>query len=86
MSNVGAVVVLVPLVTSMAALEGLDPRPVALLAAVCASNSFMLPTHQVNALILSPGGYRNADFIKAGGGMTLIYIVVTVMIFHFLML
>ncbi len=85
MSNVGAVVVLVPLVTSMAALEGLDPRPVALLAAVCASNSFMLPTHQVNALILSPGGYRNADFIKAGGGMTFIYIIVTVMIFHFFM-
>ncbi|RQD69436.1 MAG: SLC13 family permease [Tindallia sp. MSAO_Bac2] len=85
MSNVGAVVVLVPLVTSMATMEGLDPRPVALLAAVCASNSFMLPTHQVNALILSPGGYRNADFIKAGGGMTFIYILVTVMIFHFFM-
>lgn len=82
MSNVGAVVVLVPLVTNMANIAGLDPRPVALLAAVCASNSFMLPTHQVNALLLSPGGYRNADFMKAGGGMTLIYLVVVVTMFY----
>ncbi|SFH98266.1 Di-and tricarboxylate transporter [Tindallia magadiensis] len=82
MSNVGAVVILVPLVTSMAALEGVDPRPMALLAAVCASNSFMLPTHQVNALLLSPGGYRNMDFVKAGGGMTLLYIMVTVVVFR----
>ncbi len=82
MSNVGAVVVLVPLVTNMAIIAGLDPRPVALLAAVCASNSFMLPTHQVNALLLSPGGYRNADFMKAGGGMTLIYLIVVVVMFY----
>ena len=82
MSNVGAVVVLVPLVTNMAFIAGLDPRPVALLAAVCASNSFMLPTHQVNALLLSPGGYRNADFLKAGGGMTLIYLIVVIVTFY----
>ena len=82
MSNVGAVVVLVPLVSNMAFIAGLDPRPVALLAAVCASNSFMLPTHQVNALLLSPGGYRNADFMKAGGGMTGIYLIVVVIVFQ----
>jgi di/tricarboxylate transporter len=39
MSNVGAVVVLTPLVMSMAAIGEVDPRPVALLAAVCASNA-----------------------------------------------
>jgi di/tricarboxylate transporter len=56
MSNVGAIVVLVPLVIQMAAISGLDPRPLALMAAVCAANSFVLPTHQVNAMLMSAGG------------------------------
>ena len=83
MSNVGAIVVLAPLVMSMAQIGGLDPRPLALMAAVCASNSFILPTHQVNALLMSSGGYRNADYFRAGGGMTLIFLVVVVMVFYF---
>jgi di/tricarboxylate transporter len=83
MSNVGAIVVLAPLVMSMAQIGGLDPRPLALLAAVCVANSFILPTHQVNALLMSSGGYRNSDYFKAGGGMTLIFLVVVVMVFYF---
>lgn len=83
LTNVGAIVVLVPLVMSMAQIGGLDPRPVALLAAVCAANSFMLPTHQVNAFLMSSGGYRNADYLKAGGGMTLLFLVVVVPVFFF---
>jgi di/tricarboxylate transporter len=86
MSNVGAVVVLTPLVMNMAAIGEVDPRPVALLAAVCASNALILPTHQVNALLLSPGGYRNADFMKAGSGMSLIYVVIVVVFFYFFMI
>jgi len=82
MSNVGAVVVLSPLVMSMAQIGGLDPRPLALLAAVCAANSFILPTHQVNALLMSAGGYRNADYIKAGSGMTLLFLLVATMVFY----
>lgn len=83
MSNVGAIVVLAPLVIGMATIGGLDPRPLALMAAVCAANSFVLPTHQVNALLMSAGGYRNADYFKAGGGMTLIFLVVAVTVFYF---
>jgi di/tricarboxylate transporter len=81
-SNVGAIVVLAPLVMSMAQIGGLDPRPLALLAAVCAANSFILPTHQVNALLMSSGGYRNADYIKAGSGMTLLFLLVAVTVFY----
>ncbi|MDZ7860928.1 MAG: SLC13 family permease [Candidatus Krumholzibacteriota bacterium] len=83
MSNVGAIVVLAPLVMSMAQIGGLDPRPLALMAAVCAANSFILPTHQVNAFLMSSGGYRNADYFKAGGGMTLLFLAVVVPIFFF---
>jgi len=86
MSNVGAVMVLAPMVMNMGVIGGVDPRPLALLAAVCVANSFLLPTHQVNAFLMSPGGYTNADYIKAGGGMALVFIVVVVAAFLVLFL
>jgi di/tricarboxylate transporter len=76
MSNVAATVVLVPLVLIVSRQAGVDPRGAALLVAVCASNSFVLPTHQVNALLMAPGGYRNADYLKAGGIMTVVFLLV----------
>ncbi len=78
MSNVAATVLMVPLAMGLAPATGIDPRALALLVAVAASNSFLLPTHQVNALLMAPGGYRNADYLRAGAGMTLIFLVVAV--------
>ncbi len=78
MSNVAATVLLVPISIAIGQTTGINPTALALLVGVCASNSFILPTHQVNALIMSPGGYRNADYIKAGGILSLIFIAITV--------
>lgn len=75
-SNVAAAVLLVPLVMVMGQGMGIDPRALALLVGLSASNSFLLPTHQVNALLMAPGGYKSADFLKVGGIMTLIFILV----------
>jgi di/tricarboxylate transporter len=77
-SNVGATVLLVPLVVNMAMLADIDPRMAALVVGIATSNSFMLPTHQVNALYMGPGGYRSVDFMKAGGIMSIIFIVVMI--------
>ncbi len=82
-SNVGATVVMAPLVINMANISGVDPRPLVLLVAVSAANSFILPTHQVNALLKTSGGYRNSDYLKAGGGMTVIFLAVAVAVFYF---
>jgi di/tricarboxylate transporter len=84
MSNVGAVVVLAPLVVSIGLLAGVDPRPLVLLAAVNAGNSFILPTHQVNALMMTAGGYKTRDYFKAGGGMTIVFLVVSVLFFYYM--
>ncbi len=83
MSNVGAVVVLAPLVVSIGILAGIDPRPLVLLAAVNAGNSFVLPTHQVNALMMTAGGYKTKDYIRAGGGITVVFLVVSVLFFYY---
>ena len=76
MSNVGATVLLVPLAVNIAIGAGANPAVFALTVAIATSNSFLIPTHQVNALIMGPGGYRVADFLKAGGVMTILFLVV----------
>lgn len=76
MSNVGATTILVPIAISIALATGANPTMYALIVALSTSNSFILPTHQVNALIIGPGGYRVADFVRAGGGMTVIFLIV----------
>ena len=86
MSNVASTVVLAPLVINMARIGGLDPRPLVLIVAVCAANSFILPTHQVNAMLMTPGGYQNKDYFKAGGGMTVLFLLVVITVFHLLYL
>jgi di/tricarboxylate transporter len=77
MSNVGATVLLVPLAINIAIGVGANPAVFALTVALATSNSFLIPTHQVNALIMGPGGYRVPDFMKAGGIMTVLFLVVT---------
>jgi len=76
MSNVGATVLLVPLAVNIAIGAGADPAVFALTVALATSNSFLIPTHQVNALIMGPGGYKVADFMKAGGIMTVLFLTV----------
>ncbi|MCK4711325.1 MAG: SLC13 family permease [Marinosulfonomonas sp.] len=76
MSNVGATVLLVPLAISIAIQAGANPAVFALTVALATSNSFLLPTHQVNALIMGPGKYKVADFARVGGGMTVIFLAV----------
>lgn len=77
-SNVGATVLLVPLVVSMAQQANMDPRMAAMIVGMATSNSFILPTHQVNALYMGPGRYRSVDFIKAGSIMSVIFIAVLI--------
>lgn len=82
MSNVGATVLLVPLAVNIAIGVGADPAVFALTVAIATSNSFLIPTHQVNALIMGPAGYRVSDFMKAGGIMTILFLVVMMVVMN----
>ena len=78
MSNVGATVLLVPLAVSVAVAAGGDPAVFALTVAIATSNSFLIPTHQVNALIMGPAGYSVLDFVRAGGVMTILFLAISI--------
>jgi di/tricarboxylate transporter len=82
MSNVGATVLLVPIAINVAVVSGADPAMFALTVAISTSNSFLIPTHQVNALIMGPGDYRVADFLRAGSAMTVIFLVVSLTVLN----
>ena len=84
MSNVGATVLLVPLAINIALGAGGNPAVFALTVALAASNSFLIPTHQVNALTMGPGGYRVADFMRAGGVMTVLFLVILIPMVNFI--
>ncbi|MES9847548.1 MAG: SLC13 family permease, partial [Candidatus Thiodiazotropha sp.] len=82
MSNVGATVLLVPLAVNIAIGAGGNPAVFALTVAIATSNSFLIPTHQMNALIMGPAGYRVSDFMRAGGIMTLLFLSVMMLVMN----
>lgn len=82
MSNVGATVLLVPLAVSIAVAAGANPAVFALTVAISTSNSFIIPTHQVNALIMGPAGYKVTDFVKSGGIMTVLFLIVSMVMLN----
>lgn len=82
MSNVGATVLLVPLAVNIAIGAGANPAVFVLTVAIATPNSFLIPTHQVNALIMGPGGYRVPDFMKAGGIITVLFLTVMMLMMN----
>ena len=73
---------LVPLAVSIAFAAGGDPAIFALTVAISTSNSFIIPTHQVNALIMGPAGYKVTDFVRSGGIMTVLFLIVSMVMLN----
>jgi di/tricarboxylate transporter len=85
MSNVGATILLVPIAVSIAVGAEANPSLYAMIVALGTSNSFLIPTNQVSALIMGPGNYLSADFIRAGGAMTVIFLVLSLLVLNLLL-
>ena len=74
------VVLMAPIVLSACADLGIAPQAAMMAVAMAASASFTSPiSHPANILVMGPGGYRFADYLKLGLPLTAV-VFVTVMV------
>lgn len=76
MSNAAAALVVLPVAMQAAAGMGANQRAFALGVMLSASASMLTPFEPSCILVYGPGKYRFADFLKVGGGMTLVLLLV----------
>lgn len=76
MSNAAAALVVLPVAMQAAASMGANQRAFAIGVMLSASASVLTPFEPSCILVYGPGKYRFADFIKVGGGLTFVMLVV----------
>ncbi|WP_313224415.1 SLC13 family permease [Stutzerimonas nitrititolerans] len=80
-SNTATAVLMAPVAISTATQLGASPYPFAMTVALAASAAFMTPiSSPVNTLVLGPGQYRFADFVRVGVPFTLLVMLVSVLL------
>jgi di/tricarboxylate transporter len=78
--TVALVVLMAPIVLSASVQLGIDPRSAMMAVAMAGAAGFMSPmSHPANILVMGPGGYKFADYLKLGLPLTLV-VFVTVMV------
>ncbi len=78
------VVLIAPIALDSAALLGLSDRALMMAIAMAASASFTSPvSHPANILVMGPGGYRFADYVKLGVPLTLVVMAVVLLVLPF---
>ena len=72
-TNAAVAVILTPIVISLAALIGVEPRALVVAVMFGASASFASPIgYQTNTLVYAAGNYRFSDFLKIGVPMNIV--------------
>lgn len=72
-SNNAVAAMLLPLSIAVAEVAGLGPRPFILAITLAASLSFATPVgYQTNLMVMGPGGYKPADYLRCGGPLALL--------------
>jgi di/tricarboxylate transporter len=81
MSNAAAVVLVAPVALGIAAQLAIAPHPVMMMVAISGSTAFLTPIgHQANVLVYNAGGYRFVDFVRVGGPLTLLILLVSLVV------
>lgn len=78
-SNTATAILMAPIAITIAHKLQVSPMPFAMIIAVAASAAFMTPVSSpVNTMVLGPGGYKFADFVKVGVPFTLLVMIASV--------
>ncbi len=81
MPNPVVTVLMAPIAINTAGDLGLSPFALMMIVAIAASASFMSPVgHPANVLVMGPGGYRFADYMKVGIPLTILLLLVTLLV------
>jgi len=81
MSNAAAAVLVAPIAFNAALDLSIHPKPLFMAVAIAASTCFMTPiSHQSNALVMGPGGYRFLDYTKVGAPLNLLVMLIATLV------
>jgi di/tricarboxylate transporter len=79
--NAAVVVLMAPIAISTAAVMDVSPQSFMMGIAIAASASFLSPvSHPANVLVMGPGGYKFADYIRVGLPLTIIVFFVALLL------
>ncbi|MGA9769928.1 MAG: SLC13 family permease [Blastocatellia bacterium] len=82
MANAACALILAPIAINVANQIGANPRAYAITIAIAASCTFPTPLEPVTAIVYGPGKYRFSDYVKVGGLLTIIVMIVTLVVVH----
>ncbi len=77
-NNTATAVLIAPIVLRAAMDSGISPYPLLMTVAVSASTAFLTPIGTTtNLMVMTPGGYRFNDYIKAGLPLMILFLLVS---------
>jgi di/tricarboxylate transporter len=81
MSNAAAALLIGPIALAISNGFGLQPYPFMMAVAISASTSFLTPiSHQANMLVYGVGNYKFMDFVRVGGPLNLIILIISLIL------
>lgn len=80
MANAACALMVAPIAINVANQIGANPRAYALTIAIAASCTFPTPLEPVTAIVYGPGKYRFSDYVKVGGLLTVLVMIVTLIV------
>lgn len=80
-TNNGAAALVFPIALSLAAAQGIDPRPLVIAVTIGASVSMLTPIgYQTNLMVYGPGNYRFFDFTRVGAALWVLVLAVALFV------